>query len=228
MAIAQPTYLDATAPLRAGPALALVIALHIGVVAVLLSIDVLPLPAPLAALMVRVIQAPPNLAEITPPRPKPVTNKPVAQRQVEPARQLPLLAAETQAAAAIETQAPASLEVPAGRQILPPAPVSVAAPVPPAAAASEPRFDASYLDNPTPVYPALSRRLREEGQVVLRVFVDANGRANQIQISSSSGSPRLDQAAQDAVSRWKFIPAQRGAEAVGAWALVPIIFNLRG
>ena len=217
MAIAQPTYLNGTAPQGAGLVLALVIALHVGVVAVLVSLDVLPLPAPLATLMVRVIQAPPKQAEITPPRPKPVTNKPVAQSRPEPAPERSLLAAETQAPAAV--QAPAIKEIPL------PQPATVAAPP---AATSEPRFDAAYLDNPAPVYPALSRRMGEEGRVILRVFVEANGRASQVQIKTSSGSPRLDQAAQDAVSRWKFFPALRGAEAVGAWVLVPIVFNLRG
>jgi protein TonB len=98
----------------------------------------------------------------------------------------------------------------------------------PAAIVSDPRFDAAYLDNPAPVYPALSRRMSEEGRVLLRVYVEAGGRPSQVQIKTSSGSPRLDRAAGQAVSRWKFIPARRGAEAVGAWVLVPIVFNLRG
>jgi protein TonB len=67
----------------------------------------------------------------------------------------------------------------------------------------------------------------EEGQVVLRVQVEANGRPAQIELKSSSSSPRLDQAAQDAVWRWKFIPAKRGDEAIGAWVLVPITFTLK-
>lgn len=220
MAITQPTYPIDTTPQRAGLMFALVIALHIGVVAVLLSLDVLPLPAPLATLMVRVIQAPPKQAEITPPHPKPVTNKRVAQSHHEPAPERPLLAAET--------QTPAAVEAPATKEIPPPLPLPVVAIVPPAATASEPRFDAAYLDNPAPVYPPMSRRMGEEGRVILRVFVEANGRASQIQIRTASGSPRLDQAALEAVSRWKFFPAQRGAEAVGAWVLVPIVFNLRG
>jgi len=216
--MAQPIYLNDSAPQRAGLALALVIALHLGLVAVLLSLDVLPLPAPLATLMVHVIQAPPRQADITPPRPRPVTHKPVAPSRPEPAPERPLLAAETQAPAAVDT--------PVTREI-PPPPLPVAAIAPPAAV-SEPRFDAAYLDNPVPVYPPLSRRMGEEGRVVLRVFVEPGGRASQVQISTGSGSPRLDQAAQDAVSRWKFVPAQRGANAVAAWVLVPIVFNLRG
>ncbi len=224
MAIAQPNYSYSLAPQRAGLALALVIALHIGVVAALLSLNVLPLPVPPAALMVRVIQARAEQSaeqpKITPPRPKPVTNKPVAQMHPAPTPERPLLAAET--------LAPALVEAPATKQTPSPAPPPLAATAPPAAAVSEPRFDAAYLDNPAPVYPPLSRRMGEEGRVTLRVFVDPNGRASQIQIKTSSGAPRLDQAAQDAVLRWKFLPAQRGAEAVGAWVLVPIVFNLRG
>jgi len=218
--MAQASYLNDTAPQRPKLMLALVIALHLGVGAVLLSLDVLPLPAPLATLMVRVIRAPSEQAEITPPQPKAVAHKPVAQSRAEPALERPLPAAEA--------QAPAAVEAPAARQIAAPAPLPVAAAAPPAAAVSEPRFDAAYLDNPAPVYPALSRRMREEGRVIVRVFVEANGRASQVQINSSSSSPRLDQAAQEAVARWKFFPAQRGAEAIGAWVLVPIVFNLRG
>lgn len=222
MAIAQQTYPNGTMLERPGPALALVTALHVGVVAALASLDVLPLPPPLAALVVRVIQPraeqPAEQAKITPPRPKPVMHKRVAQSHAEPTPEQPLLAAET--------QAPAAVVVPAVKEI--PRPLPVAATAPPAAAVSEPHFDAAYLDNPAPVYPALSRRMGEEGRVVLRIFVEPNGRASQVQIKASSSSPRLDQAAQDAVSRWKFFPAQRGAEAIGAWVLVPIVFKLRG
>ncbi|MCP5268824.1 MAG: TonB family protein [Zoogloeaceae bacterium] len=93
---------------------------------------------------------------------------------------------------------------------------------------SEPRFDADYLSNPAPAYPALSRRLGEEGKVILRVFVESSGQPGQIELKASSGSPRLDRAAQEAIRHWKFIPASRGQEAVGAWVLVPIVFTLKG
>jgi protein TonB len=57
--------------------------------------------------------------------------------------------------------------------------------------------------------------------------VEPNGRPAQIELKSSSGSPRLDQAGQDAVWRWKFVPAKRGDEAISAWVLVPITFTLK-
>ena len=87
-------------------------------------------------------------------------------------------------------------------------------------------FDADYLKNPAPAYPAMSRRLGEEGRVVLRVFVSVEGRPQQIEIKTRSGFPRLDQAAEDAVRRWKFVPARRGDTAVAPWVAVPIVFNL--
>ena len=88
------------------------------------------------------------------------------------------------------------------------------------------RFDADYLKNPAPPYPPQSRRIGEEGKVILRVFVTADGGAQQVEIKTSSGSDRLDESAQRTVRRWKFIPARRGGSAVESWVLVPIVFKL--
>ncbi|MBR0566713.1 energy transducer TonB [Azoarcus sp. L1K30] len=90
------------------------------------------------------------------------------------------------------------------------------------------RFDADYLNNPPPAYPQLSRRMREEGKVVLRVTVSADGTPKQIELAQSSGSDRLDKAARGAVQRWRFVPARQGDRAVEAAVLVPIIFKLEG
>ena len=113
-----------------------------------------------------------------------------------------------------------------------PAPVVAALPVAPIAAAPTvapmvpPRFDASYLDNPAPAYPTMSRRQHEEGRVLLRVLVAADGRAESVEIATSSGFERLDRAALDAVRRWRFVPARRGGDAVAATVNVPIAFAL--
>lgn len=96
-----------------------------------------------------------------------------------------------------------------------------------AADISPPRADAGYLDNPRPGYPALSRRNGEAGRVVLRVMVDPDGAARDIEVHVSSGFPRLDQSALAAVRRWRFIPAQRGHVPVSASVLIPIIFSLK-
>lgn len=89
-----------------------------------------------------------------------------------------------------------------------------------------PRFDLTYLDNPAPRYPALSKRLGETGTVMLRVRVDETGKVQHLEVETSSGHPRLDRAALDAVRIWHFAPARRAGEAVTAWARVPLTFKL--
>jgi protein TonB len=88
------------------------------------------------------------------------------------------------------------------------------------------RFDAGYLRNPKPPYPPQSRRLGEEGKVVLRALVSQDGEALEVQLHASSGSGRLDESALKTVRQWKFIPARRAGVAVESWALVPILFKL--
>ena len=107
-----------------------------------------------------------------------------------------------------------------------PAEAKPAPAAPPAEPVSQARFDADYLKNPAPAYPPLSRRMGEEGKVVLRVSVTPQGSADNVEIRTSSGSPRLDESAQKTVRNWKFIPAKRGDVAVQSWVLVPIIFKL--
>lgn len=108
--------------------------------------------------------------------------------------------------------------------------IAAAAEAKPAATAAEPvspaRFDADYLKNPAPTYPPLARRMGEEGKVLLRVLVNAQGTADSVEIKTSSGSERLDDSARRTVRNWKFIPAKRGDAAVQSWVLVPIIFKL--
>jgi len=110
----------------------------------------------------------------------------------------------------------------------PVAAASPAQPVPETAgvAAIPPNFIAAYLDNPPPVYSQLSRRLRESGTVLLRVRVSVEGRSEQVGIEQGSGFERLDQAAVEAVRRWRFVPAKQGEQAIAASVIVPINFRL--
>jgi protein TonB len=57
--------------------------------------------------------------------------------------------------------------------------------------------------------------------------VAADGRVAEVLIQESAGHPDLDNAAAEAVKRWRFEPAKRGAEAVGVWVLLPVEFRLR-
>lgn len=91
-----------------------------------------------------------------------------------------------------------------------------------------PRFGVSYLNNPAPDYPQTSRRLGEEGRVLMKVLVSADGSAENVQIEQSSGSERLDNAAVNAVKRWRFIPAKKNNHALSAYVIVPVKFSLDG
>jgi protein TonB len=86
-----------------------------------------------------------------------------------------------------------------------------------AKADSPPLVDASFSGNRPPDYPAMSRRIGEQGVVALRVMIGIDGRASEVLVTRSSGSARLDQAAIAAIRQWRFIPAQQGGRPVSQW-----------
>lgn len=89
-----------------------------------------------------------------------------------------------------------------------------------------PRSDAAHLNNPAPSYPSMSRRLAEQGRVVLDVYILANGRVGELRINQSSGFKRLDDAAMQAVKKWQYVPARRGNEAISFWYIQPLSFSI--
>ena len=186
------------------------------ILAVSVQQDIVRLPASLTVRLLPLVdEKKPAPAPLPPAPAKPVHKAPPVPK---PQTVLTARASEAPAAFAVAPQAP----TPA------PAPVAVAAPSAPvvAVAVSAARFDADYLHNPKPVYPALSRRMNEEGRVLLRVLVSPQGGAVEVAIKQSSGFSRLDNAASEAVAKWKFVPAKRGDEAVEAWVVVPVTFSL--
>jgi protein TonB len=95
-----------------------------------------------------------------------------------------------------------------------------------APAFSLPSSEAHGLNNPKPAYPKQSRRLNEQGQVLIRVFVAADGSPQQGEIKTSSGFDRLDQEALRTVMRWRFMPGQRFGTPEAMWFNVPVNFVL--
>jgi protein TonB len=95
-----------------------------------------------------------------------------------------------------------------------------------APAFSLPSSEAHGLNNPKPAYPRVSRRLNEQGQVVIRVFVAADGSAQQGEVKTTSGYDRLDQEALRTVLRWRFVPGQRFGTPEAMWFNVPVNFVL--
>lgn len=91
---------------------------------------------------------------------------------------------------------------------------------------TEPIFDADFLHNPAPSYPIFARRRQQQGTVLLRVKVSIEGKPEVIELDKSSGFKLLDEAAQNTVKTWRFVPAKRGSNAVSAWVIVPIKFEL--
>ena len=78
-----------------------------------------------------------------------------------------------------------------------------------------------------PSYPASARRLGVQGTTLLKVHVLIDGAVGEVVVQESAGHVDLDQAAADAVRRWRFDPARRGAEPVAMWVLLPVEFRLR-
>lgn len=93
---------------------------------------------------------------------------------------------------------------------------------------SVPKLIASveYLREPAPRYPPQSRKLREQGLVVLRVLIDERGTACSIEVENSSGHARLDLAAREAVARAAFRPYIEDGLPRRAVVLIPIEFSL--
>ncbi len=115
---------------------------------------------------------------------------------------------------------------PAERIAAAPAPMSAAA-VP--AAITAPRLLTSgveYVQAPQLVYPAASKRMNEQGKVVLRVLVNEKGQPTQVAVHSSSGFARLDEAGRLATLRAVFKPHVEDGRAIAVYVDVLLNFQL--
>lgn len=205
--------------------LALVVGVHAVLLYGLWSYRLLPSPAETVTLFVNLIQPapPPEPPRPEPPRPPPPKPRPKpAETPPPPPRPEPQqLVVEAPVIAPSEPVAPPPPEPP-------PQPV-VELPPP----SAEPlslvgELSATCPLRIPPAYPVLSRRLGEQGKVVLRVELDTQGAVSSAYVVSSSGARRLDDAALAAVRQWRCNPAQRGGVAVRATALQPFNFILEG
>ena len=97
----------------------------------------------------------------------------------------------------------------------PPSPISTAK-------VEQPSTEADYLQNPKPVYPALSKRMGEQGQVIHNVLIGSDGLPVNAKLVKSSGFDRLDQAAHKAVMGWRYVPGKRNGVPTPMTYNVPI------
>lgn len=187
----------------------------------ILEVRLAPQPLPVAA------SPSPPPPQPPPPAPEPPKSKPPkAVREPKAVKPLPAPpkpavtanapSVETRPAVAVAETAPAAPPAPA------PAPPPIAAPV-----KTGPSISASYAaSNRKPAYPALSRRYEEQGTVVLRLMVKADGTAGEVQIKKSSGHELLDESARSTVQTWRFNPATVDGKPVAEWYQVAIPFTL--
>ncbi|WP_430433728.1 energy transducer TonB [Methyloversatilis sp.] len=173
-------------------------------------------------------EPPQEVKRVEPEQPKPVVKPVKPVRKEQPLPQI-AAAADAPTSATVAPQPPAPPE-PVAIDAPPvsepsPAPVTAAPAVAPPPV-TPPKFNVAYLQNPRPAYPPMSKRLGEAGRVMLRVMVNVNGLPTNVEVRKSSGFPRLDEAALEAVRKWKFVPARRGEEPVAGLADIPIDFGL--
>jgi len=90
-----------------------------------------------------------------------------------------------------------------------------------------PSYDAAYLNNAPPRYPAVARRMKLQGTSTVRVLVGTDGHPEQVRLEATSGVGVLDEAALEAVQGWRFVPARQGETAVAAEVNVPLRFRLQ-
>lgn len=168
------------------------------------------------ALLSRTMISPP----ISPPPPRaepihqPAQKRPARQPTLRPSAGADPMPAPNAPTAVLEPRAPAP----------PGAAPGAAAPAPPDA--EQPASNADYLQNPKPAYPPVSRRLGEQGKVVVRVLIGTDGAAQNAEIRQSSGFERLDQAALRTALKWRYVPGKRNGKPEAMWFNVPINFVL--
>lgn len=160
-----------------------------------------------------------------PPKPSPTPPKPRVAKPTPAPEPMPVAIADpTPAPAApvgvVEPQ-------PAAKPVEAPVAAAPAPAAPPAPAIVQPSSDASHLNNPKPVYPAVSKRLGEQGKIVLRVLIGADGIPQKVEIKQSSGFERLDRQAVATVTRWRIVPGTRNGVPEAMWYLQPINFVLQ-
>ena len=236
--ISTPSAPSATASVRigrhAGIGLA-VVALHVGVIWALQSGLVMQaaeliVPVELLARFIEPPQPKPALAEPAPALPAPVAKPATAVQKKAVPRPPPQAQAQPLAVPdpAPSTNAPSGSLAPALPPVSDPVALLSAAPSAPPAPPTVllPSSNADYLQNPKPAYPPLSKRLGEQGKVVVRVQIGIDGVARNAELRQSSGFERLDQAALNTVLKWRYVPGKRGGVPEDMSFNVPINFVL--
>ncbi|MES2497166.1 MAG: energy transducer TonB [Pseudomonadota bacterium] len=188
-----------------------IVALHVVTLTALVTFDVIHVAQKPEPLVVDLIAEPP-----APPRDKPKP-EPVVVVKVQPVVLTPTPIVQT------VTPPP-----PIAATTTPPPPKQVVAAAPqPSGPVTIGDLDEKLLEGNPPRYPLESRRKHEEGTVVLRLLIGTDGRVSDIAVAQSSGFPRLDRAALQAIRSWRWQPTVRDGQPVEIRGLYSMPFTLR-
>jgi protein TonB len=168
--------------------------------------------AVLGPIETRIIEDQPKPKDEPPPPPPKIETPPPFVPPPEVAIEIP---SDAPATAIRQTTQTAPVAQP------PPQPAPVAQ-VPRTAPKSDPRRPLTQ-----PEYPPSSRRAGEVGTVVLEVYVLETGRAGDVRVKTSSGFPKLDEAAVREVKRsWRLTPGTENGKPVPMWGQFAVTFKL--
>ncbi len=108
-----------------------------------------------------------------------------------------------------------------------------AAAAPPAAPESGPRMKFVAFDEPPILlsglqieYPEIAKEAGVQGTIRLRLFINKEGRVEDVVIDKGLPKTGLNEAAIEAVKNTKWKPAQQRDQAVGVWYAFPVRFSL--
>lgn len=194
-----------------------VIGIHAALFYVLWSQRLIPAPEKMETLFVNFISPPKPKEEPKIEPPPPAKPKPVKQPET---RQL---VAETPTVKQNDIVAPPPPVI-----VAEPEPVAKPAQMPPGPVMMTSELSVACPELSAPSYPSVSRKLGEEGKLVLRVELDESGHVSAVRVTDSSGYKRLDDAAIAAVRTWHCTPPRRDGKPVKAIALQPFNFQLDG
>ncbi|MCU1285059.1 MAG: outer rane transport energization protein TonB [Acidobacteriales bacterium] len=80
---------------------------------------------------------------------------------------------------------------------------------------------------PKPIYPETAKRYQQSGSVVIQATIDKTGMITNLQVVKPAGLG-LDEAAADAVSKWKYKPYLLNGEPIEVETQITVNFTLHG
>lgn len=211
------------------PGLLFVLVVHAALFYFLWNQRLIPAPDRMVTLFAELISAPPPATPKPVSEPVPAKLQPAKKPETKPKQERLV----TKAPVTQKQEQTAPLPQPSPTPVAEAAKEPAVAAAPPTQLPIEPiklssELSVSCPKLTSPEYPAISRRMGEEGKLVLRVELDEQGRIAAAKVINSSGYERLDNAALAAVKSWQCNPSLRDGQPVRAVALQPFNFVLQG